>query len=79
MFLKRLDIQGFKTFSTRTVFDFVPGISAVVGPNGAGKSNIADAIRWALGEQIPAPYAAAMVKTSSLPVVAGVLLSVWPR
>ncbi len=53
MFLKRLDIQGFKTFSTRTVFDFVPGISAVVGPNGAGKSNIADAIRWALGEQNP--------------------------
>jgi len=53
MFLKRLDIQGFKTFATRTIFDFGPGVSAIVGPNGSGKSNIADAVRWALGEQNP--------------------------
>lgn len=51
MYLKRLEIQGFKTFASRTVLEFRPGIAAVVGPNGSGKSNIADAIRWVLGEQ----------------------------
>lgn len=51
MFLKRLDIIGFKSFADRIGVDFVPGITAVVGPNGSGKSNITDAIRWVLGEQ----------------------------
>lgn len=51
MFLKRIDVIGFKSFADKTGIDFSPGITAVVGPNGSGKSNIADAIRWVLGEQ----------------------------
>lgn len=51
MFLKRLDIVGFKSFADRVSIDFSGGVTAVVGPNGSGKSNITDAIRWVLGEQ----------------------------
>jgi chromosome segregation protein len=51
MFIKRVVIQGFKTFAKRTEFLFDTGITAVVGPNGSGKSNIVDSIRWCLGEQ----------------------------
>ncbi|RDX00528.1 chromosome segregation protein SMC [Listeria kieliensis] len=51
MLLKRLEMNGFKSFADKVAIDFVPGMTAVVGPNGSGKSNITEAIRWVLGEQ----------------------------
>ncbi|TSB46379.1 chromosome segregation protein SMC [Alkalicoccobacillus porphyridii] len=51
MFLKRLEVKGFKSFAEQVNVEFVPGVTAVVGPNGSGKSNISDSIRWVLGEQ----------------------------
>jgi chromosome segregation protein len=51
MRVRRLEINGFKSFADRTVLDFPESMCAVVGPNGCGKSNVVDAIRWVLGEQ----------------------------
>src|SRR6478672_3490948 len=53
MYLRSIEMKGFKSFPERQKLDFSPGVSVIVGPNGSGKSNITDAVLWALGEQSP--------------------------
>jgi chromosome segregation protein len=68
MKLRKLTLQGYKTFATKTEFIFDSGITAIVGPNGSGKSNIADALRWVLGEQ---SYSTLRAKRSADMIFAG--------
>lgn len=79
MFLKRLDVVGFKSFADRINIEFVPGVTAVVGPNGSGKSNISDAVRWVLGSSRPNHFADRKWKISSLREATTESRSMWLR
>ncbi len=66
MYLKEIEIQGFKSFADKTKVVFDQGVTAVVGPNGSGKSNITESLRWALGSLVSRVSVGARCRMSSL-------------